>query len=83
MTEIARNRHTIATSVFRLALGLGFLAIGAAKLTGSLQTVETFAAIGWGQWFRYVMGLLDIIGALALLVPQWLVWSAAVHGRRS
>lgn len=82
MTETAGTRRMIAISVFRLALGLGFLAIGAAKLTGSLNTVETFAAIGWGQWLRYMMGLLDIIGALLLLVPQWVVW-AAVHGRRS
>ncbi|MGD0201721.1 MAG: DoxX family protein [Bryobacteraceae bacterium] len=61
----------IAIWALRVSLGLAFLTIGAAKLTSSLQTVQLFAAIGWGQWFRYLTGLLDVIGALLLFVPRW------------
>ena len=33
------------------------------------QMVEGFAQIGLGQWFRYFTGGLEIIGAIAILVP--------------
>jgi uncharacterized membrane protein YphA (DoxX/SURF4 family) len=55
----------------RVFLGVIFLAVGISKLTGTGQTVDYFAAIGWGQWFRYATGILDIAGALLLFVPRW------------
>ena len=30
----------------------------------------------WGQWFRYVTALLDVIGALRLFVPRWTRYGA-------
>ena len=62
--------------ILRVLLGLAFLIIGVAKLTGTLHTVETFEAFGWGQWFRYFTGLLDITGALLVLVPRWTHYGA-------
>lgn len=50
--------------------------IGVAKLTGTLHTVQTFAAFGWGQWFRYVTGLLDLAGALLVFLPRWTFYGA-------
>ncbi len=47
-----------------------FLMAGASKLTGSEQMVGLFQAIGIGQWFRYVTGLMEVSGALLLLVPS-------------
>jgi uncharacterized membrane protein len=32
--------------------------------------VEMFGKIGVGQWFRYVTGLLEIAGAIGILIPQ-------------
>jgi putative oxidoreductase len=32
--------------------------------------VEMFATIGIGQWFRYVVGALEIAGAAGVLVPR-------------
>ena len=32
--------------------------------------VEMFANIGIGQWFRYVVGTLEIAGAVGVLVPR-------------
>ena len=29
-----------------------------------------FNAIGWGQWFRYVTGAIEITAAVALLIPS-------------
>jgi putative oxidoreductase len=65
MTETASRQRLIAIWALR-----------AAKLTGSLHTVQTFAAIGWGQWFRYLTGLIDLAGALLALVPRWTCYGA-------
>jgi hypothetical protein len=32
--------------------------------------VELFDAIGLGQWFRYVTGSLEVLGAVLLLIPR-------------
>jgi uncharacterized membrane protein YphA (DoxX/SURF4 family) len=64
------KRRTITLWIFRVILGVLFLTIGSSKLTGSLGTVQYFAAIGWGQWFRYVTGVLDVVGASLLFVPR-------------
>ena len=48
---------------------LAFLAAGYAKLTGAEMMVATFEAVGVGQWFRYVTGAIEVVGAIALFVP--------------
>src|SRR5438309_11208333 len=50
-------------------LAADFLAAGAAKLAGVPFMVDLFAQIGLGQWFRVVTGAVEVIGAVALLVP--------------
>jgi hypothetical protein len=47
-------------------LTLAFIAAGLAKLSGAEMMVQTFEALGFGQWLRYVTGLIEII-APALL----------------
>jgi putative oxidoreductase len=49
---------------------VAFLAAGAAKLAGVPFMVDLFAQIGLGQWFRVVTGVVEIAGAVALLVPR-------------
>lgn len=46
-----------------------FFAAGAAKLAGAAYMVQLFDQIGIGQWFRYVTGFVEVIGALALVYP--------------
>jgi uncharacterized membrane protein YphA (DoxX/SURF4 family) len=72
------GKNRIAILVLKVLLVLVFLTIGAGKLTASLGTVSWFAQLGWGQWFRYFTGLLDIAGALLLLVPRWTCYGALV-----
>lgn len=76
METVSRPR-LVAIRVLRVFLGLAFLVIGTAKLTGTLNTVETFTAFGFGQWFRYFTGLLDITGAIMVLLPRW-TWYGAL-----
>lgn len=55
-------------------LTLAFGAAGFAKLTGAEMMVATFDAIGWGQWFRYLTGVIEVGSAILLWVPglQWI-----------
>ena len=53
----------------RILLALAFGAAGLAKLAGLPQMVQVFDAIGFGQWFRYLTGVVEIVGAVLLLVP--------------
>ena len=46
-----------------------FLMVGFLKLSGDPRMVGLFDAIGFGQWFRYLTGSLEILGAVLLLVP--------------
>ena len=46
-----------------------FLMTGWMKLSGNEQMVELFAAIGIGQWFRYLTGLIEVSSAILLLIP--------------
>src|SRR5271169_383088 len=46
-----------------------FLMAGGSKLGGDGQMVGLFEQIGIGQWFRYLTGALEVIGAGLLFVP--------------
>jgi putative oxidoreductase len=47
-----------------------FLMVGFFKLSGDPRMVGLFDAIGVGQWFRYVTGSLEVLGAVLLLIPR-------------
>jgi hypothetical protein len=51
-------------------LVLVFLAAASAKLAGAEEMVEAFDTIGAGQWLRYVVGVIELVGAVGLLVPR-------------
>lgn len=54
----------------RILLALAFGAAGIAKLLGAEPMVAVFDQIGFGQWFRYVTGAVELAGAVALLIPM-------------
>jgi uncharacterized membrane protein YphA (DoxX/SURF4 family) len=56
--------------VLQVVLAFQFAGGGLAKLAGSPELVELFADIGAGQWLRYVVGALEVAGAVGLLVPR-------------
>jgi uncharacterized membrane protein YphA (DoxX/SURF4 family) len=61
---------TIALWVVQLGLAAMFLMAGGSKLSGAPAMVGLFDAIGIGQWFRYLTGSLEVLGAVLLLVPR-------------
>ena len=50
-------------------MAMVFLVEGADKFSNSRLWIRVFNEIGWGQWFRYFTGAVEIAGALLLLVP--------------
>jgi putative oxidoreductase len=70
--------RAIAAWVLRVIVVLAFLVIAATKLIGTADTLEYFEAIGWGQWYRYLTGSLDVVGAALLLVPRYTFYGALV-----
>jgi putative oxidoreductase len=61
------NRRVLWT--VRVVLALAFGAAGVSKLVGAAPMVQIFDLIGAGQWFRYLTGLVEVAGAILLLVP--------------
>ena len=61
---------TVALWVTQIALAAMFLFAGGSKLVGAPAMVALFDALGLGQWFRYVIGAIEISAALALLIPS-------------
>ncbi|OAB38227.1 hypothetical protein PMSD_07640 [Paenibacillus macquariensis subsp. defensor] len=45
-----------------------FLVAGTSKLLGSKQQVEIFKEINLPQWLRIVTGLVEVLGAIALVI---------------
>ena len=57
-------------------LAVGFTYFGGIKLTGNPGMVQEFAQIGAGQWLRYLTGLLEVSGAMGVLIPGVRFWAA-------
>ncbi|WP_046471139.1 DoxX family protein [Allosalinactinospora lopnorensis] len=60
---------SIALWVVQALLAAGFAFSGGAKLAGTEEMVELFDTIGFGDWFRYLTGALEVLGAIGLLIP--------------
>jgi putative oxidoreductase len=67
-SSVSPTQRRIAWGV-RILLALAFGAAGISKLAGVPQMVQVFDAIGFGQWFRYLTGAVEVVGAVLLLVP--------------
>ena len=52
-----------------IVLAVIFLSEGAAKFQESRLWLRVFDQIGFGQWFRYFTGVIEIAGALLLVAP--------------
>jgi uncharacterized membrane protein YphA (DoxX/SURF4 family) len=75
----ARPRRLTSTLLWaaQILLAAFFLFVAAGpKLAGSHSAVQEFGLIGAGQWFRYLVGTLELAGAIGLLTP-WLAGPAA------
>src|SRR5262245_18838527 len=54
----------------RLGVALLFIFVGKTKFAEHSEWVGIFDRIGFGQWFRYFTGTLQIIGGTFVLIPK-------------
>jgi putative oxidoreductase len=82
METITTRRGSTVTAwnitlwVLQVLITAIFLLSGGTKVVGVPQIVALFDQIGFGQWFRYFTGGLEIIGAVAVLIPQYVAHGA-------
>jgi uncharacterized membrane protein YphA (DoxX/SURF4 family) len=64
----------------RLGVALVFVGIGCEKVFASRDSywVKVFTEIGFGLWFMYLTGTIQIIGGLLMIVPRTAVFGAAL-----
>jgi uncharacterized membrane protein YphA (DoxX/SURF4 family) len=70
--------NAIVVVVIKVLLTLAFAAAGGAKLAGAEMMVQTFDAVGVGQWFRYVTGVIEFGSAILLWVPGFAAYAAGL-----
>ena len=71
------RRATVAfVWTLQVASAAMFLVAGGLKLAGAPLMVQPFGVIGLGQWFRYFTGAVEVISAVALLVPSLALFGA-------
>ena len=66
--------------IARVLLTVAFVLAGGAKLAGAEPMVATFDAIGVGQWFRYVTGAIEVVGAAMLWIGSLRLLGALLLG---
>ena len=70
-TSTPTRRRTVILWTLQVLLALMFIVASAApKFAGDAYAVQIFEQIGAGQWFRYVVGALELAGGVGLLVPR-------------
>ena len=65
------NMKNIVLWTLQIITALALVVLGASKIAAHPFMVEAFARIGFGEWFRYVIGTAEIAGALALLNERY------------
>ncbi|HEY4381435.1 MAG TPA: DoxX family protein [Acidobacteriaceae bacterium] len=55
---------------------LAFIVAGGSKLVGTPAMVVIFDKVGFGQWFRYFTGVVELTAGIGLLIPRYALYGA-------
>jgi uncharacterized membrane protein YphA (DoxX/SURF4 family) len=69
---------SIVVWFLQVLTGCLFLFSGSSKLFGVAEMVSFFALVGFGQWLRYFLGVLEVGSAVALFFPRQAFYGAVV-----
>lgn len=72
----SRLGRNILAWVLTIFLLIAFAFAGGAKLFNTPAMVQEFAQVGLGQWFRYFTGIVEVTGAIGLLIRKFRFWAA-------
>jgi putative oxidoreductase len=70
----------IATWVLSGLVAAMMLTAGVPKLMGQEKAVQGFAAMGFPSWFVYLIGVMEVGGAILLLIPKTAVFGVVILG---
>ena len=64
--------------VLQILLGVFFVALsGVPKLMGEAEVAANFERWGYPDWFLMLTGVLELLGAIGLLIPITAGWAAS------
>lgn len=69
---------TATNFAIRISVALVFVLTGFDKFLQSPEWDQVFKAIGWGDWFRYFTGIVEMAGGLMFLLPATTTVGAAL-----
>jgi uncharacterized membrane protein YphA (DoxX/SURF4 family) len=66
------TRNVVGDWAVRIAVAVAFVVFGSEKFSSgpASQWVTLFRQIGFGEWFRYLTGAVEIAGGLLVLFPR-------------
>ena len=64
--------------VLSILAALPFLGAGFAKLTNQQMLVDEFTRWNLPMWFMYFTGIVEIVGAILILIPKTRLWGGLV-----
>ena|SRR5580658_8374343 len=68
--QAGEPRNALGDWILRGGVGVAFLFIGWGKFACGSEWVGIFEQIGFGQWFRFFTGVVEMLGGLLVLIPQ-------------
>jgi putative oxidoreductase len=72
-TTAPTQRNTTHKVLWAAQILIGLFMIfasGMPKLLGAAAAAEVFDQIGWGSWFQYFTGAVEVAGGVGLLIPR-------------
>jgi uncharacterized membrane protein YphA (DoxX/SURF4 family) len=76
----AQRQFDVTGWVLRIAAGVLFILLGAAKLRANGYWAKLFTEIGFGEWFRYLAATMQLAGGALFLIPRTTVAGAVITG---
>jgi putative oxidoreductase len=67
--DVPSRTMQIVLWVLRALMAALFLFAAFAKFSSMQMEVDAFAMLPVGQWFRYLVGLLELAGGICVLIP--------------
>jgi putative oxidoreductase len=77
-TEKRQRALNLILWIVSVLLAVEFVFSGVPKLLGNPIMVDMFDKVGLGLWFMYVTGVLEIIGAVGILIPRFSLQAACL-----
>jgi len=76
--DASSRQDLLITWILRVAVAVVFCSVGWSKFAANSMWVRLFQQIGFGEWFRYFTGVVQITGAALVLVPRTFVFGIAL-----